>query len=429
MSTTNSDTQTVSSIREQVETIGKRAREASRILMGAGREEKSRFLHAMADALDRDRGLILKANEQDVADGKESGLSGAMVDRLILNDQRLDAMISGVRAIADMEDPVGRILKSWKKENGLVLQKTSVPIGVIGMIYESRPNVTADAAALCLKSSNAIILRGGSEAFRSNQAIAAAMLRGGRSEGLPEYALQLIPVRSREAVTSLITMDRFVDLIIPRGGEGLIRAVSENAKVPVLKHYKGVCHIYVDRDADRDKAWKIVENAKCQRPGVCNAAETLLVDREIASEWLPEISGRLQELGVELRGCEKSLEILSGIQPATEEDWTTEYLDLILSVKIVDSIEDAVQHINQYGSGHSDAIVTENSAHQDYFGKRVDSAAVFINASTRFTDGAEFGMGAEIGISTDRLHARGPVGLEELTTYKYVILGEGQIRD
>lgn len=409
--------------------IGRQAREASRILMGLGPEQKNNILLSMADALDAQRETIRSENLIDLEEGREKGLTDALVDRLDLNDKRLDAMIQGVREIANLPDPVGRILKSWKKENGLEFRKTSVPIGVIGMIYESRPNVTADAGALCLKASNTIILRGGSEALRSNRAIADAMLEGGRAAGLPDHALQLIPVRSREAVQKLITMDEYVDVIIPRGGEGLIRAVAENATVPVLKHYKGVCHVYVDGEADLEKALAIIENAKCQRPGVCNAAETLLVDRSIASEWLPKAAGLLESKGVELRGCDQSREIVPGMKQATEEDWGTEYLDLILSVKVVDGMEEAIQHINRYGSGHSDAAVTENREHQGTFGRMVDSAAVYINASTRFTDGAEFGMGAEIGISTGRLHARGPVALEELTTYKYVVTGQGQIKE
>jgi glutamate-5-semialdehyde dehydrogenase len=351
-----------------------------------------------------------------------------MVDRLVLNDDRMAAMIKGLRDIAALPDPVGRILKSWKKDNGLLLKKVAVPIGVIGMIYESRPNVTADAAALCLKASNAIILRGGSEALRSNQAIADALREGGRKAGLPDHAIQLVPVRDRAAVRALITMDKYVDVIIPRGGEGLIRAVAENATVPVLKHYEGICHVYVDAAADQAKAWSIVENAKCQRPGVCNAAETLLVDAALDPQWLSKMADVLEARGVELRGDERARAIVPSMKEAVEQDWRTEYLDLILSVRVVDGIEQAVEHINTYGSGHSDAIVTEDTGKQDYFGRMVDSAAVYINASTRFTDGAEFGMGAEIGISTDRLHARGPVALEELTTYKYVVTGTGQIR-
>ncbi|MEX1063693.1 MAG: glutamate-5-semialdehyde dehydrogenase [Balneolaceae bacterium] len=415
-------------IREQIQTLGRQAREASRALMGLSTDQKNRGLHAMADALDGSRDPIRQKNEQDVAEARKNNLSDAMVDRLVLDDQRIDAMIRGLRDIASLPDPVGRILKSWKKENGLLLKKTSVPIGVIGMIYESRPNVTADAAALCLKASNAIILRGGSEAFQSNQAIARALLDGAGTAGIPDHAIQLVPVRSREAVNELITMDRYVDILIPRGGEGLIRAVAENATVPVLKHYKGVCHVYVDGDADSEKAWSIVENAKCQRPGVCNAAETLLVNKDIADKWLPEMAVRLRKENIELRGCNLSRAIVSDMKEATEEDWHTEYLDRILSVKIVDDVAQAVRHINHYGSGHSDAIVSDNQASQDYFGKMVDSAAVYVNASTRFTDGAEFGMGAEIGISTDRLHARGPVALEELTTYKYVVTGDGQLK-
>lgn len=416
------------SIRDQVLELGRRAREASRALMGLTTEQKNDALQSMADALERRTGVIQEENEKDVHEAGKNGLSDAMVDRLVLNDQRIAAMIQGFRDIAALPDPVGRILKSWEKENGLLLEKTAVPIGVIGMIYESRPNVTGDAAALCLKASNAIILRGGSEALRSNQAIADALREGGSATRLPEDAVQLIPVRDRDAVTALITMDNYVDVIIPRGGEGLIRAVAANATVPVLKHYEGVCHVYVDGEADPAKALAITDNAKCQRPGVCNAAETLLVDASIAGSWLPEIAGILERKGVELRGDERARKLVPSMKPATDEDWFTEYLNLILSVRIVDGIEEAVGHINHYGSGHSDAIVTENRSHQDYFARMVDSAAVYINASTRFTDGAEFGMGAEIGISTDRLHARGPVGLEELTTYKYVVKGDGQVR-
>ncbi len=420
--------ETEKDIKTLVTEIGQQAREASHKLMALGEDQKNRILLSMADAIDAKRKLIRSENLLDVEEGKQNGLSDAMIDRLDLNEKRLDSMIQGVRDIAGLPDPVGRILKSWKKENGLQFNKTSVPIGVIGMIYESRPNVTADAGALCLKASNAIILRGGSEALRSNRAIADAMIDGGRAAGLPVNALQLIPVRDREAVRQLITLDRYVDVIIPRGGEGLIRAVAENATVPVLKHYKGVCHVYIDKAADKEKALEIIVNAKCQRPGVCNAAETLLIDREIAESWLPHAAEVLRNNNVELRGCKESRSLIPDMKEAVEEDWGTEYLDLILSVKIVDGVEEAIEHINRYGSGHSDAIVTEDERAQDLFGKIVDSAAVYINASTRFTDGAEFGMGAEIGISTDRLHARGPVALEELTTYKYVVTGEGQIK-
>jgi glutamate-5-semialdehyde dehydrogenase len=421
--------ETQQDIKTLVTEIGRQAREASHKLMALGEEQKNRILLSMADAIDAKRKQIRSENLLDVEEGKENGLSDAMVDRLDLNEKRLDSMIQGVRDIAALPDPVGRILKSWKKENGLQFNKTSVPIGVIGMIYESRPNVTADAGALCLKASNAIILRGGSEAIRSNRAIADAMIDGGQAAGLPVNALQLIPVRDREAVRQLITMDRYVDVIIPRGGEGLIRAVAENATVPVLKHYKGVCHVYVDKTADPEKALEIIVNAKCQRPGVCNAAESLLVHRDIAGTWLPKAVTVLRENGVELRGCKESRKLIPDMKKAVEEDWSTEYLELILSVKIVDNTEEAIEHINRYGSGHSDAIVSEDKRAQELFSRIVDSAAVYINASTRFTDGAEFGLGAEIGISTDRLHARGPVALEELTTYKYVVTGEGQIKE
>jgi len=421
--------ETEEAIHNQILELGKKARRASHTMMGMSADEKNHALLAMADALERRKDKIQEENAKDVSEARDAGLSDALVDRLVLDDKRMAAMTQGLRDIAKLPDPVGRTLKSWEKENGLILEKRAVPIGVIGMIYESRPNVTADAAALCLKASNAIILRGGSEALRSNKAIADALQEGGSATKLPADAIQLVPVRDRKAVTSLITMDEYVDMIIPRGGEGLIRAIAENATVPVLKHYKGICHVYVDGDADPEKAWSIVENAKCQRPGVCNAAETLLVDLSIGEEWLIRMAEILQKRGVELRGDEKSREIVASMLPATEEDWHTEYLDMILSVRVVDGIEQAVEHINQYGSGHSDAIVTRNKGRQEYFGKMVDSAAVYINASTRFTDGAEFGMGAEIGISTDRLHARGPVALEELTTYKYVVTGDGQIKE
>ncbi len=423
------DKTTGESIKKQILELGRNARRASRALMGWTADRKNRALESMADHLVRHIPQILEANKKDVTEAQENGLSDAMVDRLLLNEERIKAMIQGVRDVAALPDPVGRVLKSWEKENGLLLKKIAVPIGVIGMIYESRPNVTADAAALCLKASNAIILRGGSESFRSNQAIADALQEGGRAAGLPEHAIQLVPMRDRDAVRALITMDQYVDVIVPRGGEGLIRAVAENATVPVLKHYEGICHVYVDGEADPVKAWSIVENAKCQRPGVCNAAETLLVDSALDAEWLIKMADILEARGVELRGDERARRVVSSMKAATEEDWRTEYLDLILSVRMVDGIEQAVEHINTYGSGHSDAIVTENPEKQDYFGRMVDSAAVYLNASTRFTDGAEFGMGAEIGISTDRLHARGPVALEELTTYKYVVTGSGQIRE
>ncbi len=421
--------ETEEAIHNQILELGKKARRASHTMMGMSADEKNHALLAMADALERRKDKIQEENAKDVSEARDAGLSDALVDRLVLDDKRMAAMTQGLRDIAKLPDPVGRTLKSWEKENGLILEKRAVPIGVIGMIYESRPNVTADAAALCLKASNAIILRGGSEALRSNKAIADALQEGGSATKLPADAIQLVPVRDRKAVTSLITMDEYVDMIIPRGGEGLIRAIAENATVPVLKHYKGICHVYVDGDADPEKAWSIVENAKCQRPGVCNAAETLLVDLSIGEEWLIRMAEILQKRGVELRGDEKSREIVASMLPATEEDWHTEYLDMILSVRVVDGIEQAVEHINHYGSGHSDAVVTRNKGRQEYFGKMVDSAAVYINTSTRFTDGAEFGMGAEIGISTDRLHARGPVALEELTTYKYVVTGDGQIKE
>jgi glutamate-5-semialdehyde dehydrogenase len=418
----------IEKIEELVTKIGRNARRASRHLLALSADEKKRILISMADELDKNRSEIRSENELDVRDAQDRKLGSALTDRLLLTESRLDDMIVGIREVAELSDPVGRILRTWTRDNGLVFNKVAVPIGVIGMIFESRPNVTADAAALCLKSSNVIILRGGSEAHRSNSKIAEHMLHGGKKAGMPDFAIQIIPVRDRQAVRKLITMNEYVDLIIPRGGEGLIKTITEHASVPVLKHFKGVCHIYVDGDSDRDKAFAIVVNAKCQRPGVCNAAETLLVDSRIAGDWLPAMAELFKEKNVEIRGDDESRKIVPWIIPATEKDWSEEYLDLIISVRVVNGIEQAVEHINLYGTGHSDAIVSENARSLEYFSRMVDSATVYLNASTRFTDGAEFGMGAEIGISTDRLHARGPVGLEELTTYKYVIEGNGQIR-
>jgi glutamate-5-semialdehyde dehydrogenase len=361
-------------------------------------------------------------------EGKKRGLSGPLMDRLLLTDARIDGMIKGVMEVSELRDPVGEILDTRDRPNGLRIQKVRVPIGVIAVIYESRPNVTADAASLCIKSSNAVILRGGSESNHSNLSIAAALQTGGRKRGLPDHAVQLVETTDREAVKELVQLEGIVDLAIPRGGEGLIRAVAEAARIPVIKHYKGVCHIFVDESADIDMAAAICENAKCQRPGVCNAAETLLVHEHTASRFLPVVSSLLQSRGVELRGDETARKIVPSMKIATEDDWYTEYLDLILAVRVVPNLKAAIDHINTYGSHHSDSIVTASDENGKAFVQEVDSAAVFINASTRFTDGAEFGLGAEMGISTDKLHARGPMGIEELTTYKYIILGTGQIR-
>jgi glutamate-5-semialdehyde dehydrogenase len=383
----------------------------------------------MADELEARREEIAAANQVDIEEGRNAGLSDAMLDRLLLTDARMQGMIKGLGAVAALKDPIGTRISRWIRPNGLEIVKQRVPIGVIGIIYESRPNVTADTAALCLKTANAIILRGGKEAVHSNAAIADAMVAGGRRKGLPEHAVQLVRTTDREAVRELVQLDGRVDLVIPRGGEALIRAVTEMAHVPVIKHYKGVCHTYVDASADLAMALDICENAKCQRPGVCNAMETLLVHADVAGEFLPALAERLAGHEVELRGDAAARRIVAGMGEAGEEDWYAEYLDMILAVRVVESVQAAVAHINTYGSRHSDAIVAEAEAVRKAFVQEVDSSSVYVNASTRFTDGGEFGMGAEIGISTDKLHARGPMGLEELTTYKYVIYGDGQIRE
>lgn len=416
-------------LHETIRTLGDQALEASRRMAKLTTKKKNAALLAMADALDDQRGLLKTANDQDVARARANGLSAAMIDRLTLTDARIDGMIKGVREVAALPDPVGKKIWRRTRPNGLVIEKKRVPLGVIAIIFESRPNVTADAAVLCIKTSNAVILRGGKEALHSNLAIANALQRGGAAAGLPDHAVQLIDTTDRDAVRELVQMDDRVDVVIPRGGESLIRAVMEHALIPVLKHYKGVCHVFVDRTANLDQAIAIVENAKCQRPSACNAMETLLVHRDVASAFLPMVAALANRRKVELRGCAATRALLPSAAPAAEDAWTTEYLDLILSVRVVDGVGDAIAHINTYGSHHSDAIVTEDPRNAKRFLKEVDSAAVYVNASTRFTDGGEFGMGAEMGISTDKLHARGPMGLEELTTYKYVVTGHGQLRN
>ncbi len=417
------------SLHDDMLALGDRAVLASRALAGLTTRKKNAILEAMANELDERRTDIQTENAKDMQAGQEAGLTPALLDRLELTDARLDAMIKGLRDVAVLKDPVGAKIARWMRPNGLEIVKTRVPIGVIAIIYESRPNVTADATGLCFKTSNAVILRGGREAIHSNKIIADILQSGGEKKGLPPHTIQLVETTDRDAVRELVQMVGRVDLAIPRGGEGLINAVSEMARVPVIKHYKGVCHTYVDESADLDMALAIAENAKCQRPGVCNAMETLLVHEKIAPEFLPRFAERMKNAGVELRGDESTRRIVSDMAPASEEDWHAEYLDLILAIRVVSGAEQAMEHINHYGSHHSDAIVATSRAAQKAFTQEVDSSTVYVNASTRFTDGAEFGMGAEIGISTDKLHARGPMGLEELTTYKYVILGEGQIRD
>jgi len=416
-------------VTEEIQEMCEHAVVASRALAVLTTRKKNTILEAMADELEASRDAIKQANALDMQAGREAGLTAAMLDRLELTDKRIDGMIKGLRDVAVLKDPVGAKISRWMRPNGLDIQKVRVPIGVIAIIYESRPNVTADTAALCFKTSNALILRGGKEAMHSNRIIAERLQLGGERKGLPPYSIQLVQTLDRDAIRVLVQMVGKVDLVIPRGGEGLINAVTELARVPVIKHYKGVCHTYVDESADLDSALRICENAKVQRPGVCNAMETLLVHEKIAPVFLPRFKEMMDFHHVELRGDEGARTCLPDIKPADESDWYAEYLDLILAVKLVPDVHGAVEHINRYGSKHSDAIVAQNEQAQKIFSQQVDSSTVYVNASTRFTDGGEFGMGAEIGISTDKLHARGPMGLEELTTYKYVVHGEGQIRE
>lgn len=415
-------------LRDEMRAMGERAVDASRALIGLTARRKNVILQAIAEALERRRSAILEANTADMEAGRAAGLSAALLDRLTLTPGRFADMIRGIATVAGLRDPVGTRISRWIRPNGLEIIKQRVPIGVIVVIYESRPNVTVDSAVLCLKTSNAVILRGGKEALRTNAALTAALVEGGTAKGLPPHAVQLVSTPDREAVRELVQMVGLVDLVIPRGGEALIQTVTEHARVPVIKHYKGVCHTYVDESADIEMALRIVENAKCQRPATCNATEHLLIHASLAPVFLPCVVQRLRECGVRLKGDEQARAIVPDLEPATEADWGEEYLDLILSIRIVPSVEEAIQHIHRYGSKHSDAIVTRSETAAAKFCRDVDSAVVYVNASTRFTDGGEFGMGAEIGISTDKIHARGPMGLEELTTYKYIVRGSGQIR-
>ncbi|MCS7089679.1 MAG: glutamate-5-semialdehyde dehydrogenase [Verrucomicrobiota bacterium] len=426
-------------LQEQLTELARRAKAAARALALLNTAEKNQCLLAMADRLEQQTSALLEANREDMQAAEAAGLRPAMLDRLRLDAGRVQAMARGLREVAALPDPVGRILDERVRPNGLRLRKVTVPIGVIVIIYEARPNVTADAAGLCFKSGNATILRGGREAFHTNRLIAALLVQAGQAalgQRFPAEAIQLVPTAEREAIPILLSLTSYVDLCIPRGGEGLIRAVAECSRVPVIKHYKGVCHVYVDRDADPDMAERIVINAKCQRPAVCNAMETLLVDRSIAAQFLPRVGAELARRKVQLRADAEAIRLLSGVRtepplelrPAIEQDWYTEYNDLILNVRVVNGVQEAIEHINQYGSAHSDAIVTANETTAQRFLNGVDAAAVYWNASTRFTDGGEFGMGAEIGISTDKVGARGPMGLEELTSYKWIGIGQGQIR-
>lgn len=415
-------------IEAQVLAQGKKAKEAARVLAGISSSTKDRALHAMARALEEEKDRILAANAIDMAEGKDRGLSKAMLDRLMLNEARIEEMAAGLRAIAALADPVGEVTSMWTRPNGLQIGRVRVPLGVVGIIYESRPNVTADAAGLCVKTGNAVLMRGGAEAFNSNLAITEVISRAAEEAGIPAGAIQLVQVKDREAVNVMLKMNQYLDVLIPRGGAGLIQTVIENATVPVIETGVGNCHVYVDEDAEIDMALNIVVNAKTQRPGVCNAMETLLVHEKIAPRFLPLVAEKLSSLNVELRGCEKSRNIVPWMKEATEEDWATEYLDLILAVRVVDSFEQAVEHIHTYGTKHSEAIVTQNYRRAREFLRIVDAAAVYVNASTRFTDGFQYGLGAEIGISTQKLHARGPMGLEALTTIKYIVFGDGQVR-
>lgn len=415
-------------ITEQILEMGRKARAAAHKLSLLTTEEKDTILRAMAQGLRDASAEILTENTKDIAAGEEKGLSSAMLDRLRLDDTRLEAIAAALEHVATLPDPVGQVLDDWDRPNGIRIEQVRVPIGTIGIIYESRPNVTADAAGLCFKTGNATILRGGSEAIHSNRAIATAIQAGGEKAGLPADSVQLVPFTDRQSVAAMAGMDQWLDLIIPRGGKGLIETVVSLARMPVIKHYDGICHLYAAEKADQEMAVKLTVDSKTQKPGVCNALETLLIDETIATDFLPKVAASLREKEVELRGCEKSRAILADLIPATEEDWGTEYLEKILSIKIVSGIDEAITHINTHGSHHTDCIVTTDNAQAETFLHSIDSACVMHNCSTRFADGGEFGFGAEIGISTDKLHARGPMGLRELTSYQYRVRGGGQTK-
>ena len=415
------------SVLDYMTRLGRAAREASRVIGRASTAQKNRALHGAAAALDAARLELVAANELDLAAGRANGLEPAMLERLALTPARIDSMIVGLRQVASLPDPIGAIRDMSYRPSGIQVGKMRVPLGVVGIIYESRPNVTIDAASLCLKSGNATILRGGSEAIHSNRAIAVCIQRGLAEAGLPPAVVQVVEVTDRAAVGALITMPEYVDVIVPRGGKGLIERVSRDAKVPVIKHLDGICHVYVSAHADLAKAQRIAFNAKTYRYGICGAMETLLVDQAVAAEFLPAMAEQFRDKGVELRGCERTRALID-VVAATEEDWNTEYLDAILSIRIVDGLDQAIEHINHYGSHHTDSIVTEHQGDARRFMAEVDSSSVMLNTPTCFADGFEYGLGAEIGISTDKLHARGPVGLEGLTCEKYIVVGDGQLR-
>jgi len=417
------------SIREEVISQAKQAKKAARKLAGIPTDVKNRALLKIAARLEDSMDEIIAVNNKDMEAGEKAGLSRALLDRLKLNEKRIKDMADGLRELVNLDDPVGEVIRMWKRPNGLQIGQMRVPLGVVGIIYEARPNVTVDAAGLCLKAGNAVILRGGSEAINSNKILTRVTAETAVEAGLPEGAVQLIQTTDREAVRVLFELNEYLDVLIPRGGAGLIKTVVNGSKVPVIETGVGNCHVYVDSAADLDMALDIVFNAKTSRPAVCNAAESLLVHRDIAEEFLPRLYKLFEEKGVELRGCDQSLRIIPAIKKAEEEDWSREYLDYIMAVKVVESFEEAVDHINNYGTKHSEAIVTNDYSKSQRFLQEIDAAAVYVNASTRFTDGNQFGLGAEIGISTQKLHARGPMGLKELTTTKYIVLGQGQIRE
>ena len=407
---------------------GEKAKKASYVLANMSSAQKDNALRKMAELLVKEQSRILEANALDIQKAEDKGIKGALIDRLTLNEKRIAGMADGLLQITALPDPVGEVVSMWKRPNGLQIGQKRVPIGVVGMIYEARPNVTVDAAGLCIKSGNAVILRGGSEAINSNKAIISVINAALAETGMPEGTVQLIEDTGRETAARMMKLNEYIDVLIPRGGEGLIKSVVQNSTIPVIQTGTGNCHVYVDGDADLDMAERIVINAKTSRPGVCNAMETLLVDAAVAEKFLPKALKALQDLKVEIRGCEKTRAVYSDCVPAVEEDWDKEYLDYILAVKVVEGIDEAIEHINRHGTKHSEAIITNNYSKAQRFLNEIDAAAVYVNASTRFTDGGEFGFGAEIGISNQKLHARGPVGLRELTTIKYIIYGDGQIR-
>ncbi len=409
--------------------MGKNARKASQILTLANSDLKNSALEAMAVDIEKNKENILEANIKDVEKAKANNISKSFLDRLILNDERIESISDGLREIIKIEDPVGQTMSKWDRPNGLNIERVRTPLGVIGVIYESRPNVTADAGALCLKAGNAVILRGGSESYFSSNAIYNSLKNGLIKAGLPEHSIQIIPTTDRSAVGYLLSgLNDSIDVVVPRGGKSLVERVQNEAKVPVFGHLEGICHVYIDKDADVKKAIEVTVNAKMRRTGICGAAETLLIDKENADIFLPKLAEALEDLDCELRGCNNSLKIINDMIPAEENDWSTEYLDAIISIKIVDGIRGAIDHINSFSTSHTDSIITENIKTADIFLKEIDSAIVMHNASTQFADGGEFGMGAEIGIATGRFHARGPVGVEQLTSFKYIVRGSGQVR-